>query len=393
MTIYNFDTPINRQGSDSTKWSHYPPDVLPLWVADMDFISPEPVIQALHHRIEHGVFGYPEGFGDPLIEMFNLRRAIINRLADQYNWQVSPEWIVLIPGLVTGLNQAAHAFVQPDQAVLVQTPVYPPFLGLAKNTGGLRQECELTRQPDGSYSIDFERFEQSITPQTRLFVLCNPHNPVGRAFTRTELEKMAEICLRHDVLMISDEIHCDLIYSGHQHIPLASLNPEVASRSITLMAPSKTYNMAGLQCSFAIIPDKALREQFNTGTLGMGGWVNLLGLTAAEAAYRDGQDWLDQMLTYLQANRDYLHSYVQNNLPGIQMALPEATYLAWLDCRSLNLPGSAYEFFLKEARVALNDGKTFGKPGEGFVRLNFGTPRVILTEALERMSQALKNIK
>ena len=393
MTIYNFDTPINRQGSDSTKWSAFPPDVLPLWVADMDFISPEPVIQALHKRVEHGVFGYPEGFGDPLKEMAGLRRAIINRLSDQYKWQVSPEWIVLIPGLVTGLNQAGHAFVQPDQAVLVQTPVYPPFLGLAKNTGGLRQDCELTRQPDGSYSIDFERFEQSITPQTRLFVLCNPHNPIGRAFTRAELEKMTEICLRHNVLMISDEIHCDLIYSGHQHIPLASLNPEVASRSITLMAPSKTYNLAGLQCSFAIIPDADLRKQFNTGTLGMGGWVNLLGLTAAEAAYRDGQEWLSQMLTYLEGNRDYLHNYVQHNLPGIQMALPEATYLAWLDCRSLNLPGGAFDFFLKEAKVALNDGKTFGKPGEGFVRLNFGTPRAILTEALERMSQALKSLK
>lgn len=393
MTFYDFDTPINRQGTDSTKWSTYPPDVLPLWVADMDFVSPEPVIRALRQRVDHGVFGYPEGFGDPLKEMVGLRRAIIERLAAQYNWQVSPEWIVFVPGLVTGLNQAAHAFVRSDQGVLVQTPVYPPFLGLAKNTSAIRQECELLRQADGTYSIDFDRFEHAFTPETNLFVLCNPHNPIGRAFTRPELEKMAGICLEHNVLMISDEIHCDLIYTGHQHIPLASLNPEVASRSITLMAPSKTYNLAGLQCSFAIIPDEALRKQFNTGTLGMGGWVNLLGLAAAEAAYRDGQEWLSQMLTYLQGNRDYLLNYVQHNLPGIQMGLPEATYLAWLDCRAVDLPGGAYNFFLKEAKVALNDGKNFGKPGEGFVRLNFGTPRVILSEALERMSLAIQASK
>ncbi len=390
MTIYNFDALIDRKATESGKWRTYPPDVLPLWVADMDFISPEPVIRALRARVEHGVFGYPEAFGDPLKELPGLRQAIIDRLASQYGWQVTPNWIVLVPGLVTGLNQAAHAFVQPSQGILVQTPVYPPFLGLAKNSAALRQECAMQLQADGSYAIDFERFEQAITPETRMFVLCNPHNPVGRVFSRAELEKLAEICLRRGVLMVADEIHCDLVYSGSRHIPLGSLDPGIANRTITLMAPSKTYNLAGLQCSFAIIPDEAMRKQFNTGTLGMGGWVNLMGLVAAEAAYRHGQEWLEQLLVYLQGNRDFLHAAVSERLPGVQMALPEATYLAWLDCRGLNLPGSdPYTFFLKQAKVALNDGKTFGAPGEGFVRLNFGCPRSILNEALERMQAAL----
>ncbi len=389
MTVYNFDTVIERRHSESVKWRAFDPDVLPLWVADMDFASPAPVIQALQRRIEHGVFGYPEGFGDPKKELNGLRQAIIQRLAGLYGWQVQPEWIVMVPGVVTGLNQAAHAFTQAEQGILVQTPVYPPFLGMAKNAGAVRQDNELVRQADGAYTVDFSALEQTITPATRLFVLCNPHNPVGRVFTRAELEKMAEICLRHSLLIVSDEIHCDLVFGGQAHLPLASLDPAVANRTVTLMAPSKTYNLAGLQCSFAVIPDEDLRKQFAKGTLGMGGWVNLLGLVAAEAAYAGGQEWLDQLMVYLQANRDFLYKYVQDNLPGVRMGLPEATYLAWLDCRALDLPGGPYEFFLKNARVALNDGKTFGQPGEGFVRLNFGCPRATLQEALERMRAAL----
>ncbi len=302
---------------------------------------------------------------------------------------MQPEDLVFLPGVITGFDLACHTLKPSRRGVLVQTPIYPPMLVAAKNTGRLPQEMQLTRLEDGSYSVDWEAFESAFTEKTGLFILCNPHNPTGRVFRRDELERMAEICLRRDVLICSDEIHADLVYPGHPHIPIASLDPEIARHTITLMAPSKTFNLAGLQCSFAIIPNQSLRRRYIASSKGLVSWVNLFGRLAALAAYREGRDWLDQLLTYLQGNRDFLYNYIKAEMPQLSLARPEGTYLAWLDCRQANLPANPYEFFLENARVALGDGRLFGLGGEGFVRLNFGCPRSILKEALNRMKMSL----
>jgi cystathionine beta-lyase len=380
--IYDFDRIIDRRKTDSVKWQRYGEGVLPLWVADMDFPSPEPVIEALRQRVDHGIFGYPA-------ELPELRPVLAQQLAERYGWQVDVEAIMLMPGVVTGFNLAAHAVTSPGDGLLAQTPVYFPILHAPGNVEGTLDQMELTRRADGQYEIDFDLFEAAITDRTRIFVLCNPHNPVGRVFRRDELEQMAEICLRHDIVICSDEIHCDLVFPGHTHIPIASLAPEIAARTITLMAPSKTYNIAGLKCSVAIIEDKELRQAFLDAKRGIVPWVNLLGQVAALAAYRDGGDWLKQLLDYLTANRDFLLDYVISRLPGVRMARPEGTYLAWLDCRQAGLPGNPHKFFLEEARVAMNDGAVFGQGGAGFVRLNFGCPRATLEDALARMERAL----
>ena len=383
--IYDFDKIIDRRSTESAKWQKYGPDVLPMWVADMDFVSPEPVIQALQKRVSHGVFGYPTTPSE-------MTATIIDRLDRFHHWYVEPEDLVFVPGVVAGFNMASHALADPNGSVLVQTPVYFPFLSAPQNAGMARDEMELTRLEDGTYAVDMQAFESAITDQTRLFILCNPHNPVGRVFRQDELECMAEICLRHNVVICSDEIHCDLVFNGNQHISIASLDPEIAQNTITLIAPSKTYNLAGLECSVAIIQNPDLREKFQKARQGLVGWVNLIGMLAGTVAYRQGQEWLDQLLAYLESNRDYLYDYVQQELPGISMAKPEGTYLGWLDCRQSGIEGSPFEFFLEKAQVATNEGSAFGKGGEGFVRLNFGCPRSMLSEALERMKAALQTL-
>jgi cystathionine beta-lyase len=252
-----------------------------------------------------------------------------------------------------------------------------------------RIDAMLRRESDGQYEVDWEGFEAAITPQTRVFILCSPHNPVGRVWRKEELERMAQICLRKGVVICSDEIHCDLLFEGQRHIPIAALDDEISRNTVTLMAPTKTFNVAGMQCSFAIVQDQELRQKLERAKRGLVMWVNLIGLTATLAAYRDGGEWLGQVLGYLERNRDFLFDSIQEELPQIKMAKPEGTYLAWLDCRESGIPGNPYEFFLKQAGVALNDGVTFGKGGEGFVRLNFACCRNTLVEALERMEHAL----
>lgn len=397
MTYYDFDCRIDLRTTDCTRWRTYEEDVIPLWVADMDFASPQPVINALHERVACGVFGYPEGTSGKPIENIELRQVIVERLERLYRWQVSLEEIVFMPGVVTGLNLACHAVVEPGGAVLVQPPVYHPFLEAPRNAGLERQEAQLTCLPDGSYEIDFDSFSTTITDQTRLFMLCNPHNPVGRVYRRDELLRLADICLREEVLICSDEIHCDLLYRGYEHIPIASLDPEIAHNTITLMAPSKTFNIPGLQFSFAVIQNPELREVYQKSGRGLAGWINTLGWVAAQAAYQEGQEWLEQVMAYLQANRDFLFEYVRDELPGINMTSPQGTYLAWLDCRDsrandeIDGEQNPHRFFLQRSRVALSDGAIFGVGGEGFVRLNFGCPRSILAEALERMKAALQS--
>ncbi len=378
---YDFDQVIERRNTDSIKWGYYQEDVIPLWVADMDFRSAEPIIQALRRRVDHGVFGYSRS---PQA----LRLAIQERLKRLYRWEVKEEEILLLPGIVSALNIAIQAYAEIGDAILAQPPVYFHFLRDPVHYGRTLIDPPLTRKGD-SYEIDIEQFEKSITNRTRVFILCNPHNPVGRVFSREELQRISEICLCHHLIICSDEIHCDLVYSESRHIPIATLSPEVADRTVTLMAPSKTFNVAGLECGYAIIRNKELRRSWQDASYAIIPGVNIMGHVAALAALREGQEWLDQIMVYLQGNRDFLAGYLREKMPAIGMCRMEATYLAWLDCNSAGIPGNPAEFFLKEARVGLNHGPDFGKGGEGFVRLNFACPRKTLSDALDRMAAAM----
>lgn len=378
----DFDQVINRRNTESVKWHVYDQDVLPMWLADMDIRAPQPVIQALRDRVDHGIFGYgfpPEG----------LREAILQHLADFQGWLLKPEDIDFVCGVVTGFTHAIYSLTEPGDQVLIQTPVYPPILKAPVMTGRKCVQNPLIRCDDGSYTIDFDDFARKAASGVKLFILCNPHNPVGRVFTREELTKMAEICLQNDVQICSDEIHGDLIFSGYQHIPIASLSPEIAQRTVTYFAPSKTYNVAGLSTSVFVVQNPELKKQLCETMPMLLGHPNILGLHAAQAAYQDGRAWLAELLVYLESNRDYLVDFVTRQLPGIHIWKPEGTFLGWLDCRQLDVE-SPYAFFLEEARVGLNDGRTFGEPGRGFLRMNFGCPRSTLREALARIQAALE---
>jgi cystathionine beta-lyase len=389
---YDFDHVPDRRPTESVKWNRYEPDVLPLWVADMDFPVAEPVQRALRERVDHGVFGYPDVFSDhgPIVD---LKQTIIERMETQYNWSVMLEEILLLPGVLVGLSLTCLAMAAPAGNVIIQTPVYPPFLHIPLDAGMERHDALLEHRSDGYYEIDWDRFEAAFDRHTRVFILCNPHNPVGRVFRQDELEHMADICLKHGVMICSDEIHCDLIFKGKKHIPIASLDKKIAKNTITLMAPTKTFNIAGLQCSFAIVQNQELRKKLEKSMKGLVMWINLFGLTATMAAYREGQEWLDQLLHYLEGNRNYVFDFVRDQLPTLQMVKPEGTYLAWLDCHMAGIKGDPCEFFINEAHVALNDGANFGDGGEGFVRLNFACSWVVLSQALERMKSALEKNK
>jgi len=378
---FDFDTVIDRAASDSRKWRKYAgTDVLPLWIADMDFAAPPAVIEALHERVAHGVFGY--GQARP-----SLVQAVVDYCARRYEWTVDPAWVVWLPGLVPGLNVAAKAFAEPGDAVLVSPPIYPPFLSAPRNSGRECLTVPLAAAADGTYAPDWAALERAVTPRTRLLFLCSPHNPVGRTFTREELIRFAELAGRHNLTIVSDEIHCDLILDDARHTPLAALSPEAAARTVTLMAPSKTYNLPGLACAFALIPDARLRTRFVRAMAGFIPEMNVLGLAAGEAALRHGEPWRQALLAYLRGNRDHLGDFLARELPAIRMTPCAATYLAWLDVSALGLeaPGR----FFEEHGVGLADGAQYGAPPGRHVRLNFGCRRAVLQEALTRMQRAL----
>jgi len=380
---FDFDTVIERRGTDSQKWQKYAGrDILPLWVADMDFLSPPAVTAAVHERANHGVFGYAR----PVKASVD---AFVAALASRYGWQIDPAWIVWLPGLVVGLNVTSQAFAAPGDEVLTLTPIYPPFMSAPKNSGRVSVQVPLVLDTGARrWEIDWAALEQAVTPRTKLFILCNPHNPVARVWRRDELVRLGEFCVRHNLVLCSDEIHCDLILDDLPHIPTALLGEEIARRTITLMAPSKTYNMPGLGISIAIIPDAGLRAQFNRAAAGIVAEVNALAHTACEAAYRDCEPWRQDLLAYLRSNRDYLLDFVARELPGVKVEAPiEATYLAWLNVSALNLADPIAHF---EAHgVGLSDGAFFGVTRGSHVRLNFGCPRATLTEAIARMKRAV----
>jgi len=371
---FDFDTPINRKGTECLKWDIYQGrDVLPLWVADMDFASPPAVLAALHERVDHGIFGYS-------LTSRALQETIIERLRLRHGWEVHPDWIVWLPGLVTGLNIVCRAVGSPGEVILTTTPAYPPILAAPGLAG-----CELitVEHPnrDHAYQIDFEAIKAAITGRTRLFILCNPHNPTGRVFTEDELRALAGICLKHNLIICSDEIHCDLVLDVRKHhVSIAALDQ--------IIAASKTFNIPGLGCSLAVIPDEGLRKRFARVMQGIVPRVNTLGLTAALAAYRDSEDWRLELIDYLRINRDLVKAFIDVT-PRISMNHVEATYLAWIDARELGV-SNIYAFF-EQAGVGLSNGADFGAPG--FVRLNFGCPRATLELALDRMAAAISKLR
>jgi cystathionine beta-lyase len=379
---YDFDQIIERRGTDSIKWGVYSQEVIPLWVADMDFKSADPIIHALKLRSDHGVFGYNR-------TSQTLIQVLQDRMRQLYHWEISEQEIIFLPGIVTGINVAIQAYTAPGEGVLVQPPVYFHFLRDPIRHGRVLHDPPLARN-GATYEIDFDQFEHAITSDTKLFVFCNPHNPVGRVYGKKELEALAEICLRHGLIICSDEIHCDLVYPPHHHIPIATLGSEVADWTVTLMAPSKTYNIAGLECGYALIKNPRLRKRWKDFSYGIVPGANTMGQVAALAGLSQGKEWLEQVLAYLQGNRDYLYDYVREEIPSIRMCDMEATYLAWLDCAAADVGDHPSEFFLNRAQVALSDGTEFGKGGENFVRLNFACPRKRLVQALERIKDAIK---
>ncbi|HOM66734.1 MAG: Cystathionine beta-lyase PatB [Chloroflexi bacterium ADurb.Bin120] len=380
----DFDSIIDRRCTESYKWHYYPEDVLPMWLADMDFKAPEPVIQALTERVNHGVFGYGS-------RLEGLDDAILQHLVHFFDWTVNPEDLNFVCGVVTGFVHAIYSLTEPGESVLIQTPIYPPILRAPHATGRVAVHNRLILKEDGKYEIDFDDFEEKVASGVKLFILCNPHNPVGRVFTREELTKMAEICLKYNVWICSDEIHNDLIFSGYQHIPIANLSPDAAQITVTYLAPSKTFNIAGLSTSVVIAENPVIKDRLSQTLSMLLGHPNILGLHAARAAYLHGRPWLREVMHYLQANRDYLVNYVNENLPGIRMWSPEGTFLGWLDCRQLEVE-SPHRFFLDEAKVGFNDGISFGEDGQGFLRINFGCPRAMLDEGLVRMKTALEKL-
>ena len=365
MAIADFDRVIDRRQTASLKWELYKDrDVLPMWVADMDFAAPPCVLEALQERLDHQVLAYT-------VPPHSLVEAVIERMDQLYGWQIKPHWIVWLPGLVVGLNLACRSVGQSQDEVLTFTPIYPPFLSAPGFSD--RQLVKVPLAKDGDRAvIDLDRFKASLTERSRLLLLCHPHNPVGRSFSADEIRALAEICLERNVTICSDEVHCDLILDDVPHVPTATLSPEIEHQTMTLLSPSKTFNVPGLDCAFAIIPNDTLRRQFSQVRRGVVPYVNLFGYCAAEAAYRHGEPWRQELIQYLRGNRDLVEQTLAT-ISNLSMNHIEATYLAWIDARQLDVP-NPHRFF-EDAGVGLSNGKDFD--AEGFVRLNFGCPRSI----------------
>ena len=386
---FDFDRVIDRRGTDSIKFDFavehgLPADVLPLWVADMDFRAPLGVLDAIHACADHGIFGY----GDIKPDYFEAVGGWFER---RFGFATRPEWLITSPGVVFALAMAVRALTRPGDAVLIQPPVYPPFYRVVRSNGRRVVENPLVLK-DGRYEIDFEGLERAIVEnKTALFILCSPHNPVGRVWTRPELERIGEICRRHGVIVASDEIHCDFTYPGHPHTPFALAVPDMAERSVICTAPSKTFNLAGLQASNIWASGADIREKLRAEISACGyGQLNNIALAACKAAYRTGEAWLDALLVYLRGNVDFLRGFLREELPMLRLIEPEATYLAWVDFSALGLdPGALDELIVQKARLWLDAGGIFGRSGAQFQRIVLACPRSTLKQALVRLKGAM----
>lgn len=383
---FNFDTPRDRRGTDSQKWQKYAGrDVLPMWVADMDFETAPAIVEALQRRVADGIFGYSR----PVKSTVD---AVVGALEARYRWKVDPSWIVWLPGLVCGLNVAVRAFAGEGEEILSLSPVYPPFTTAPGNSGRIPLSAPLALNSGaGRWEIDWDALERTVTPRTKVLLFCHPHNPIARIWSRGELERVAEFCARRSLVLSSDEIHCDLMLDpGAQHTPLGAAAPGEAARTVTFMAPSKAFNLPGLGTSFAIIPDPSLRARFVRASAGIVPEVNALGYVACEAAYRDGEPWRQALVSYLRGNRDLLVDFVAREVPGVRIEAPvEATYLAWLNVSALGLANPVKHF--EAAGVGLSDGVPFGAQPGTHVRINFGCPRSTLADGLARMRAAVRS--
>lgn len=384
---YNFDHVIDRRNTCSVKWDRvkevfYSSDVLPMWIADMDFTAPGQVIDEIKKRAEHGAFGYTE-------RPDSYYSAIINWLYARHQWKVEKGWIAYTPGVIPALNIAVKAFTEPGDRVLIQSPVYPPFFSAVVNNRRLLVNNRL-RLVNGHYEIDFDDLEKKLAGNVKLFILCSPHNPVGRVWRKDELEHIGNMCGKYGIILVSDEIHMDIVYKGYKHIPAASLSEELAQRTVTCIAPSKTFNIPGLMTASVIIPNTGLLNRFSReiDILGIG-MANVFGIVAAQTAYACGSQWLDGLLEYLEGNVNQAMSYFEENLPGIPAIKPEGTYMVWLDFRKLGMNDMQLkEFMSRKAKVGLNSGAAFGPGGEGFMRMNVACPGAVLYEGLSRIGKA-----
>lgn len=388
MKTYNFDERIDRTQTNSIKYDGRKmffgnADLLPLWVADMDFRTPDFIVDAVKKRAEHEIFGYT-------FRAESYNQSIVNWLKRRHNWEIKPDWISFSPGVVAGLTLAIEAFSKPGDGVIVQPPVYFPFFDSVKGTGREMIENPL-RLENGRYYFDLEDLKSKITPTTRLLLLSNPHNPGGMAWNEKELTELAKICLENKILIISDEIHSDLIFDGFKHTPLAGISEEIAQNCVICMAPSKTFNTAGLTTSFLVIPNKrhfvAYERVMRLPHLHMG---NIFGTVALEAAYTHGEEWLSQLIQYLQGNYTFLEQFFNDHLPEVKVMRPEATYLIWLDFSAFRLTDEVLNQKLIDNGIGLNRGVQFGKQGSGYMRINIGCPRSILEEALIRIENTFR---
>lgn len=385
----NFDrVPNRRDPKVFNKWTYYPKDVLPMWVADMDFPAPRPILRELHQVVDQGVLGYE-------MPSLALKETVADRMQKLYGWKVKPEAVVAVTGIVSGFSVAARIFCTPRKGVLIQTPVYNEFHEVRNNVGIPQIDVPLVKNIKGNilnYEIDWDIFERRVK-KAGMFLLCNPHNPLGIIFTRRELTRMAEICIKHKVLIVSDEIHSELLLDDNKFFPMARISPEIEKHTITLIAPSKTFNVPGLFCGFAIIPNRELRERYVKEVDHLRLHVGSLGLHAARIAFSGQCDgWLKDLRRYLTGNRDFVVDYVTRHMADVRTTIPDATYLGWLDFTQTAIDGAPFEFFKKQAKVALSDGGIFGKEGEGHLRLNFGTSRALLRQGLDRMHRALQRL-
>lgn len=389
--VFDFDEIIDRKNSNCLKYDfalqrNKPEDILPFWIADMDFKTAPEIIDAIRQRAEHGIFGYSE----VKEEYFEALRSWME---EKHGWKIQRQWLVKTPGVVYALAMAIQAYTDPGEGVIIQQPVYYPFQEVILDNQRVLVNNPLVLGSDGRYHMDLEDFERKIVEQkVRLFLLCSPHNPVGRVWSRKELEALADICIRHDVIIVSDEIHGDFVFSG-QHQVLADLNEELKNRTITCTSPSKTFNLAGLQISNIFIANPILRKKFKERIAASGySQLNTLGLTACEAAYRSGGEWHRELMEYLRDNLEFLKDYLKAYLPQIRLIEPEGTYLIWLDFRGLNLTEAELEeLIVHSAGLWLDSGNMFGKPGEGFERINIACPRSLLEKALKQLESALQD--
>lgn len=387
---YNFDEVIDRSNSDCSKIENLKPlfgreDIIPLWVADMDFKSPPAITRALMKRVEHGVFGYT-------VQSEDYFNSIINWLNKRYNWIVSKEDINYLPGVVKGFSIAIEVFTEVGDNIIIQPPVYHPFRLMTKALNRNVVNNPLILE-NGQYRMDFDGLRKIVSEKScKMLILCNPHNPGGRVWSEEELKELSEICFENEILVVSDEIHSDLALPGFIHTPFAKVSAEAENNSITLMAPSKTFNIAGIVSSYAVISNKEIRDKYHSFLKKRGlDEGNLFAYTATVSAYNECDVWLDEMLNYVQSNVDFVDSYLKNNIPEIKAILPEASFLIWLDCRSLNLSqNELVKLFVDKAGLALNDGSIFGPGGEGFMRLNVGSPKSILEKALSNLKNACR---